>query len=213
MNFTGFEEKDFEVFEIPGLDNRMDALKQQVRPKFQEIGPVMAEYLEQLLNQPMYPHVARHARRTVNPPNDSWVAFCHDKRGYKKHPHFQIGLWQTHVFMNFGLIYESPQRQHYAKQLRDHAEEVLERIPQNYVWIPNHMDPNAVPASEVDAGKLDELATRLATVKQGELLVGRNIPKAEAAAMSGEELLNEAKACFKTLQPLYKLAAGEVVFV
>ena len=37
-------------------------------------------------------HVAKHARRSVNPPIDTWVAFAPNKRGYKMLPHFQIGL-------------------------------------------------------------------------------------------------------------------------
>ncbi|WP_397261357.1 DUF1054 family protein [Peribacillus simplex] len=29
-----------------------------------------------LTGDEMYPHVAKHARRKVNPPNDTWVAFA-----------------------------------------------------------------------------------------------------------------------------------------
>ena len=36
-----------------------------------------------------YPHVAKHARRSVNPPKDTWVAFATSKRGYKMLPHFK----------------------------------------------------------------------------------------------------------------------------
>lgn len=213
IDFSGFDEKDFEVFEIPGLDNRMEALKERIRPKFQQLGEGVSEYLTMMLEREMFPHVARHARRTVNPPNDSWVAFCHDKRGYKKHPHFQIGLWETHVFITFGLIYESPQRQHYASQLQTHADEVTALIPSNYVWIPNHMDPNAFSAAAVDAKKLDELATRLATVRQGELLVGRNIPKADVLAMSPQDFIDAVTVCFETVKPLFRMAVGEVELV
>src|SRR5262249_60114105 len=36
--------------------------------------------------------VPTHPRRTVNPPDDTWVAFALDKRGYKKHCHFKIAV-------------------------------------------------------------------------------------------------------------------------
>ncbi len=31
----------------------------------------------------MFPHVAKHARRSVNPPADSWVAFANSKEAIK----------------------------------------------------------------------------------------------------------------------------------
>src|ERR671918_672531 len=41
---------------------------------------------------PAFAHVARHARRTINPPDDTWVAFGPDLRGYKKHCHFKVAV-------------------------------------------------------------------------------------------------------------------------
>jgi uncharacterized protein YktB (UPF0637 family) len=212
LDFQGFTKQDFEVFEVPGLELRMEALKSSLRPKLEQLGRDISEFLSNELHQPVYPHVARHARRTVNPPNDSWVAFCHDKRGYKKHPHFQIGTWQTHAFATFGMIYESPYRTAYAEQLKTHAHEVLSTIPKNYVWIPNHMDPNVIPASEVTPAKLKELANRLAGSRQGELLVGLKIEKEEAVRMSAEAFEDVVKTCFSSLQPLYQLSMNEVIF-
>lgn len=212
LDFQGFANEDFEVFELPGLALRMEALKASLRPKLEQLGRDIAAFLSKELDQPVYPHVAKHARRTVNPPNDSWVAFCHDKRGYKKHPHFQIGAWQTHAFATFGMIYESPYRTTYAEQLKTHASEVLSTVPKNYVWIPNHMDPNVVPAAEVTPARLEELANRLATGRQGELLVGLKIEKDEAVRMSAKAFEEVVKDCFLTLQPLYQLSMNEVVF-
>lgn len=209
MEFTGFTNDDFEVFEVPGLEERMTALKANLRPKLVQLGTDIAAYLEEMLGVPIFPHVAKHARRTVNPPNDSWVAFCSDKRGYKKHPHFQIGAWSTHAFATFGLIYESPMRSHYADALRSHATEVVERIPQDYVWIPNHMDPEAISAGGVRELKLIELANQLEKGRQGELLVGIKIPKNTAVQMSAAEFEDSVKRCFGTLQPLYQLAMSK----
>lgn len=211
MEFVGLQAEDFEVFEVPGLENRMLALKSYLRPKLEQLGQDIGAYLSNLLNVPMYAHVAKHARRTVNPPNDSWVAFCPDKRGYKKYPHFQIGAWQTHAFATFGLIYESAYRVQYAHQLEQNATEVLAQIPAEYVWIPNHMDPNVIPASEVDEQRLRELANRLVHQRQGELLVGMQMNKKEAIHLSAEQFIYKIEECFKTLLPLYHMAYSEVL--
>lgn len=42
MTFSGFTAKDFDVFEIPGLEPRMEVLIQQVRPKLEAIGEEIA---------------------------------------------------------------------------------------------------------------------------------------------------------------------------
>lgn len=212
MEFRGFEDRDFAVFEVPGLEARMEELKAQLRPKLEQLGRDFAPFLSARWRDPVYAHVAKHARRTVNPPNDSWVAFCPDKRGYKKHPHFQIGLWQTHVFATFGLIYESPARTHYAAQLKAHAAAVIERIPGDYVWIPNHMDPHAVSAAEVDEARLSELADQLRG-RQGELLVGLKIDRAQAVQMSAQTFEDTVGTCFELLMPLVRLTQTEVSMV
>lgn len=211
MEFSGLQETDFDVFEIPGLELRMSALKEHLRPKLEQLGSDFSSYLSDLLGVSMYAHVAKHARRTVNPPKDSWVAFSHDKRGYKKHAHFQIGAWQTHAFATFGLIYESPFRQQYAAQLQQHAEEIVRALPAHYVWIPNHMDTLVLPADEVSAAKLTELAERMATGRQGELMVGIQISRAEAVRLDPFEFERRVSECFQTLLPLYELATKEVV--
>jgi len=209
MHFTGFEHADFDVFAVPGLDGRMAALKAHLRPKLQQLGVDFEERLGSLVQRPMYAHVAKHARRTVNPPNDSWVAFCADKRGYKKHPHFQIGAWGTHAFALFGLIYESPARGHYASQLEREASRIVKTVPGNYVWVPNHMDTNAFPAREVDESTLRQLAAGLRSKRQGELLVGITVPRDIAVAMSATEFVHAVADCFQTLLPLYELANTE----
>ncbi|MDQ0190754.1 DUF1054 domain-containing protein [Alicyclobacillus cycloheptanicus] len=209
MRFSGFSDEDFEVFAVPGLEPRMAVLKSQLRPKLEALGADFSAYLSDLLGRPMFAHVAKHARRTVNPPDDSWVAFCEDKRGYKKHPHFQIGLWRTHVFATFGLIYESPVRAQYAEQLVRHADEVLRIVPPDYVWIPNHMDPNALSAAGVDEARLRELADRLKG-RQGELLVGLKVDREQAVQMTAGDFEQAVQQCFANLAPLFRLAAAEV---
>ncbi len=61
--------KDFKVFTIDGLEQRMDALNLHVRPKFNQLGGEdFSAYFSSQLGEEFFPHVAKHARRTVNPP-------------------------------------------------------------------------------------------------------------------------------------------------
>lgn len=88
MAFSGFSQDDFNVFRIEGLDARMEAIKTTIRPKFEQLSNHFAPTLSSLCGDEMFVHIAKHARRTVNPPADTWVAFANSKRGYKKAPSF-----------------------------------------------------------------------------------------------------------------------------
>ncbi|WP_258109814.1 DUF1054 domain-containing protein [Alicyclobacillus sp. SP_1] len=208
--FTGFIAEDFDVFSVPGLDARMDVLKRVLRPKLQQLGELYAPVLEAELGLPMYVHVAKHARRTVNPPKDSWVAFSADKRGYKQHPHFQIGVWPTHVFAVFGLIYESSQRALYSHNLQTHAADVLARLPDDYAWIPNHMEPDSVASAELDEAGLTALAEQLVERRQGDLLVGKIFTREAVLATPVSAFIEDVSSVFRTLCPLYKMAQTEI---
>ncbi|MCL6637392.1 MAG: DUF1054 domain-containing protein [Alicyclobacillus sp.] len=202
MAFAGFTETDFDVFSVPGLAGRMAALKQHVRPKLEQLGQDIQTRMEQTWNIPMYAHVAKHARRTVHPPADSWVAWAEDKRGYKKHPHFQAGVWGTHAFAVFGLISESPLRPLFGRLLYARREEVVRLIPSDYVWLPDHTQPVGYMAAEVGADRLGELADRLIHVRSGELLVGIQSDREDVIRM-GPAWVERVWSCFCTVQPLF----------
>ncbi|QKY71585.1 YktB family protein [Lentibacillus sp. CBA3610] len=205
MTFTGFSKKDFEVFSIDGLDERMAALRENIQPKFKAIGEELAEDISNITGQDMYVHIAQHARRTKNPPNDTWMAFCHNKRGYKKHPHFQIGLWDDHLFMWLAYIYEMPDKQEIAKSFLANIDDIRESIPDHYVISHDHTKKDAVETSKAN---LENTLTRLQNVKKAEFLIGRNFKPDDPILQDGQAFLNEAKNTFETLAPLYKISMG-----
>ncbi|WLR52176.1 DUF1054 domain-containing protein [Bacillus tianshenii] len=206
MSFNGFTDEDFNVFTIDGLDERMSALKETIRPKLHTLGDHFAPTLSALTGDEMFPHVAKHARRTKNPPNDTWVAFGSSKRGYKKLPHFQIGLWETHLFVWYALIYESPIKQTYAHKLEENLDDVLQQIPAHFVWSGDHTKPEATPQGQLEEEGLQQLITRLKDVKKAEILCGIHIKREDAVQMSGDELSKKITDTFETLTPLYTLA-------
>jgi uncharacterized protein YktB (UPF0637 family) len=206
MSFTGFTHSDFDVFSIDGLENRMDALKTHIQPKLSALGDYFAPTFSTMIGEEMFAHVAKHARRKVNPPNDTWVAFSSNARGYKMLPHFQIGLWGTHVFIWFAMIYEAPQKSEYGKKLQLQVNQIQQNIPKNFVWSVDHMKPNALKHEQLSKEDLTNMFVRLQTIKKAEILCGVQIPREEAIHLSGQQFLERAESVFKKLYPLYKLA-------
>ena len=203
MSKTFWQEKDFEVFQIEGLENRMTALIENVRPKFEELGKQYSLYFSGVLGDEFFNHVAKHARRSVNPPKDSWVAFAPYKRGYKALPHFQIGLWGTHLFIIVAVIYEAPDKVAIAERLLQQMS-LFKKLPDDFIVSGDHMKPEASSLREVNQEGVEELLTRLRDVKKGEFLVGRHIPKEEAVKLTETELFDLVENTFEQLLPIYK---------
>ncbi|MGM9943493.1 MAG: YktB family protein [Lysinibacillus sp.] len=200
--------EDFDVFQINGLDERMEALTKIVRPKFQTLGETFSSYFSAKTGDEFFPHVAKHARRTVNPPKDSWVAFAPNKRGYKALPHFQIGLWNSHLFIVVAVIYEAPQKAEMAQRLL-HNMDAFNQLSDDYIISGDHMSPNAIRLGTARGEELEKLMVRLRDVKKGEFLVGRHIAADDAINLSSNEFMQLVEKTFDNLLPIYNIIVGK----
>jgi len=198
MTFAGFTQKDFDVFTIDGLEPRMAAIISSIRPKLETLGGEFTPLLSSLTGDDMFAHVAKHARRKVHPPKDTWVAFSTNKRGYKKHPHFQIGLWGTHLFIWFALINEAVDKPIFAERLKARQGEWLGQLPASFVWSIDHTKPDIIHTFN------PEMLEHLAHVKKAEMLCGVTINSAQAIE-KGAAILEDIKTTFTKLAPLYDL--------
>ncbi len=203
MNFEGFAQNDFDTFKIEGLSERMEAIQERIQPKFRAIGEPLTEDLAIMLGNEMHLHIARHARRTVNPPNDTWLAICNNKRGYKQHPHFQIGLYDDHLFIWLAFIYELPNKQKIASTFLDHMDDIVKIVPNDYVVSMDHMKKDKESLEEID---LHAALERFRNVKKAEFLIGRHIASNDPIIKDGKALYEVVKDTFETLLPLYTLA-------
>jgi len=206
MSLITFDETDFDVFTIPGLEARMAAIVGQIRPKLTWLGDQLKPGLSLLCGQEMHPHVAKHARRTVNPPNDTWVAWAHHKRGYKAHPHFQVGLWSTHLFIQFAVIYECGHKEQFAGQLRQQLDRIRQHIPGHYFWSDDHTKPDTVPHVQMKPEDFASLIRKLETTKKAEVLCGLRIDRHDPILSQSEALIQTIEETFHTLLPLYRMA-------
>lgn len=204
--FNGFTPEDFDVFQIPGLAPRMEALIARVRPKLHQLGDQLAPTLSMLCGTPIYPHVAKHARRTVHPPVDTWVAYAASKRGYKALPHFQIGMFASQLFIQFAVIYESDNKVVFAGNALEQLDKVKALVPPHYVWSDDHMVPGGTPHAELDREQLVQYFNRIRTVKKAEALCGIIIGRDDPLLQDGPRLLQLAEQTFSTLLPLYRLS-------
>ena len=204
MSNVQWSSEDFNVFQINGLDARMGALTKTIRPKFQTLGEIFSGYFSTKTGNEFFPHVAKHARRTVNPPKDSWVAFAPNKRGYKALPHFQIGLWSSHLFIVLAVIYEAPQKVAIAQRLLQNIE-TFNPLDDDFIVSGDHTSPNSIQLGKARGEQLEKLIVRLRDVKKGEFLVGRHIVADDAINLSSNEFMQLVEKTFDDLLPIYKI--------
>jgi len=203
---AGFNAADFAVFTIDGLEPRMAAIHSRIQPKFRSIGERLTAELAPSAGGELFLHIAKHARRTVNPPKDTWLALCENKRGYKAHPHFQLGLFDDHLFMWLAFIYELPSKSTVAAALLNELDTVIHTVPNNYVISLDHTKKESMPVSGMSADDWRSALVRFRDVKSAELLVGCHLLPDDPAVKNGETLLRVAQQTFETLMPLYRLA-------
>ncbi len=203
MNFAGFQQKDFDTFTIEGLGERMEAIQTRIQPKFQAIGEELVDYLSAHLGEEMHMHIARHARRTVNPPNDTWVAFSYNNRGYKMTPHFQVGLWDDRLFVWLAYIYELPNKTDMARHFIDNIDEFQAMIPADFDISMNHMKKSDELMQDIDVRRKLE---RFRDVKSAELLIGKQFYSDDPILQDGEAFFQKVQSIYDQVIPIYQMS-------
>ena len=208
MSFTGFTPSDFKVFDIPGFKPRMAAIKTRIRPKLEAVGRELLSDVTRVGGGEAFIHVAMHARRTVNPPDDTWVAFGPDRRGYKKHCHFKVAVSRNCVRFLFEVGPEHADKARWGTAWRKNAPQlgaVLRRV-QGLGWFKNeHDEEPAGMLSDLDADGLTQLAEDRLRGREGQLVIGRAVAAAEAARWREADYRARALETFRALAPLYRL--------
>jgi uncharacterized protein YktB (UPF0637 family) len=203
-----FRSADFKVFELTGFQPRMEAIRSRIRPKLESLGAGLATALGQTTGEPTFAHVARHARRTVNAPDDTWVAFAADPRGYKKHPHFKVALSRNAVRFLFEVGPEHADKTRWASLWKRNAPKLgpVLRRARGLAWFKNeHDEEPAAALADLTPEAFANLADELTRTRDGQLAIGRMVPAAEASRWTDAECRAAALETFRTLAPLYRM--------
>lgn len=211
-SFTGFETSDFEVFATPNFHERMSQIRMLVRPKLIQLGNDLAPGLTQLVGHPMIPHVASHARRRINPPDDTWVAFSRSPRGYKRYAHFEVGISQTGIFVRFVIKPEGDDDKPNLLRYLDRGGSTIFDLkdPSPIYW---YRDDHGHEPRAIDQinGALFEKVLQDTRLKSRGFSVGVELPRTDLAVRSAALVTRSLNICTH-LAPLYQgtLMAAEL---
>ena len=193
-----FQNSHFDIFNDKTLDGRMAKIRAEIGPEFTAIGDAFLPCLERD-GQTWYYHIAKHLRRTTNPPENTWVAFSPNKRGYKMLPHFELGLWEDHLYLYLAVEanMKPAQTAVITEKLRSLGAQVAD-LPKTAVLSPDHM-VNAVRL----LADYDTVVNDFETKRQSEVLIGYQIHRGDAV-FGTATLLSTLIDQLETLLPLYE---------
>lgn len=197
-----FKPKDFKAFNVEGLDARMEALNEYIRPQLHELGEYFSDFFTSQTGETFYPHVAKHARRSVNPPKDTWVAFTTNKRGYKMLPHFQIGMFEDQLFVMFGIMHEAKDKATRAKVF-ERKFKAIQQLPDDYRVCLDHMKPDKLFIKDLTDDDLKEAIQRAINVKKGEFFIARAITPQDKRLKSDKAFIAFLEETFNQFLPFY----------
>jgi len=140
--------RELDIFTIPSFEERMQEIKKRITPALTILGEQLVDELTPQTGQNLYPHVAKHARRTVNPPDETWVALSPSKKGYKMYVHLAVGVGYYGSFVKCIAKAQSPE-----KKLLVEAVSKLESL--KHIWIIKGENP-----VETDRENILEVLTR-----------------------------------------------------
>jgi uncharacterized protein YktB (UPF0637 family) len=204
MAKIGFTRKDFEVFDIPTFPERMQGIKERVRPKLTALGKDLQPALTKIADSEMFPHVAMHVRRTVNPPPETWVAFGPSARGYKKYGYFGLVISRGGLHTRIVVKDEAPDRPQMAQVLMDRAKTLAKVFAKQTVsrydrWDYHGFPEQVKPTADFWKGVAEKLAK-----KTGGLDVGLGWSADRAVKLSEKQVLE----AFESLLPVYAITRG-----
>jgi uncharacterized protein YktB (UPF0637 family) len=197
----GFRPRDFEVFSVEGFSARMELIYRHVRPRLVKLGKELAPELSRKLHLEFFPHVAKHARRTVNPPAETWAAFGPSPKGYKRYGYLALCISRTGLHARAVVKTEADHREEMGAKLRAKASDLAKSFRGTKIAHYEKWDFAHLPATTIaDPAFFESIADAL-DKKTGVLDVGFEWRVHDAIRLEPAELLD----AFAELEPLYRV--------
>ena len=201
MPTLGFKPRDFEVFAVAGFNERMRLLYEHVRPRLVKLGEELAPELSRKLHLEFFPHVAKHARRTVNPPAETWAAFGPSPKGYKRYGYLALCISGAGLHARAVVKTEADHRPEMGARICANASELARSLRGTRIAHYEKWNFRNLPTPiEAEPAFFEAIAEAFAK-KTGVLDVGFGWKMRDSIRLERAELLD----AFAELEPLYRI--------
>jgi uncharacterized protein YktB (UPF0637 family) len=201
MATLGFTPVDFKVFSVEGFNERMQQIYAHVRPKLLKLGDELAPVLARGLHMEFFPHVAKHARRTVNPPPETWAAFGPSPKGYKRFGYLALCISGAGIHARAVVKSEADMRPEMGRLLKTRGSQLAKAFDGTPIARYDKWDFHQMPETvDADADFFSALGLSLEK-KSGGIDVGFGWNMKEALRLDRDEVVD----AFRELEPLYRV--------
>jgi len=201
MATLGFIRRDFDVFAIEGFDARMAKIYDLIRPRLIRLAVELAPELSRNLHMEFFPHVARHMRRTVNAPDETWAAFGPSRAGYKRYGYLALCISRAGIHARAVVKSEADRRPEIGRLIKSNSAALQKSFRGAKIQQYKNWDRRNLPdSSAADSGFFEGLGDALAQ-KPGGIDVGFGWPVRDALTVDRAEVLD----AFRELEPLYRV--------
>jgi uncharacterized protein YktB (UPF0637 family) len=201
----GFSRADFEVFSIEGFDARMTKIYELIRPRLIRLGIQLAPELSRKLRMEFFPHVAKHQRREMNPPDETGVAFGPSPQGYKRYGYLALSISSVGIHARAVIKPEADLRVEIARQIKSNKTQLEKSFAGT--WIQNYKgwDFRAWPEKIVANEEFFESLGKELAKKTGSIDVGFGWNRAQALRLDRNDVID----AFGELAPLYRVILSD----
>lgn len=200
MATLGFTAVDFEVFKVEGFSERMQQIYEHVRPKLIRLGDELAPELVRRLHMEFFPHVAKHGRRTVNPPPETWAAFGPSPKGYKRYGYLALCISGAGLHARTVVKAEADHRPKMAQIIKARTEQLIKDFKGTKIANYDKWDFRELPPAEPAGKELFAALNGALSKKTGGIDVGFGWNVKQALKLDRAEMLE----AFRELEPLYR---------
>lgn len=197
----GFTPVDFGVFKVEGFNERMQQIYQHVRPKLLRLGDELAPELARRLHMEFFPHVAKHARRTVNPPPETWAAFGPSPKGYKRYGYLALCISGAGLHARAVVKAEADKRPEMARVLKNRAAQLIKDFEGTKIARYDKWDFTTPPSAGAADSELFASLAEALNKKTGGIDLGFGWSVKDALELDSAEMLD----AMRELEPLYRI--------
>jgi len=201
MSGVGFGRADFRVFELEDFSARMQQIAQRIRPRLVRLGAELAPELSRRLHMEFFPHVAKHMRRSVNPPAETWAAWGPSAGGYKRYGYLALCISGAGLHARTVVKSEADDRAAMALRLRAKSADLERTFRGTKVARYDRWESRRLPRPDAVQRELFESLADALDKKTGGIDVGFGWPISDAVRLDRAELLD----AFAELEPLYRI--------
>jgi uncharacterized protein YktB (UPF0637 family) len=197
----GFTPTDFAVFALDDLSARMEKIYEHVRPRLIRLGQELAPELSRKLHMELHSHVAKHIRRTINPPQETWVAFGPSPRAYKRNGYLALCISSAGLHARAVVKSEAAGRPQISSSLKQCGAQLAKDFDGTRIARYDQWDFERLPAPVRAEPELFAGLAEILSKKTGSIDLGFGWNVRESLRLDRAEMIE----AFHELAPLYRI--------